>query len=110
MALQRLKPTATGKVPCSGPLESGSWGSMYPILVEWLTLTLWEDNSTRATGTILLFAEDGSWKAALHDRDAGMSCFVSGKSPGDLLAKIELGLRETSLEWRTKTQTYGKRK
>lgn len=62
----------------------------------------WPDGPPRVTGTITLLFEEGMAKAALNDRDAGCSAFVSAKTYTSLFDRIEKGLCEDSLEWRTK--------
>lgn len=76
------------------------WAQKHPALVEFLTLSQWEDGSLRETGTVLLFAEDGVWKACLNDRDAAKVAFVSGTSLEDVLVRAEAGLEEGDLDWR----------
>jgi hypothetical protein len=46
--------------------------------------------------------DQGVWKAAVHDRDRAVSAFLSGKTLTSLLASLEKGLVEDSLEWRAK--------
>lgn len=74
----------------------------YPWLFAFLTAELWEDKSARATGTLLLFTQDGYLKACVNDRDLNRSCFVSAPSLTLLFDLIEDGLAEDHLEWRKK--------
>lgn len=71
----------------------------YPTLHDFLTLTGW-GGKQRKTGTILVFAEDGKWKACVNDRDGGNYCFGSADSFSGLLEALERGLKGGSLDWR----------
>jgi hypothetical protein len=72
----------------------------YPTTVEWLTRTVWEDGAKRATGTVMILAEDGVFKAWLHDREAERSCWLSAGSLLDLVAKVEDVLESGGGDWR----------
>lgn len=99
MTLHRNAPR-NGSPDSSFTYDAGSWGKPYPTILEFLTLTQWEDGTQRATGTLTLMAENGVFKCSLRDRDAGCYCFVSGKSPTTLLEALEKGLAGNSLDWR----------
>ena len=71
-----------------------------PALVEWLTARKWEDGQKRETGTIMLLAEDGVWKAWLHDRDGKRSCWLSAGSLFDLAMRVDEVLRAGAGDWR----------
>lgn len=75
---------------------------LFPTVWEFLSACVWPDGSSRVTGTILLLTESGMVKAAVHDRDAGISTFVSAKSLTGLLTALEEGLGGEGLEWRAK--------
>lgn len=72
----------------------------YPHLFAFLTADTWEDKTTRTTGTLLLFTQDGYLKACLNDRALDRSCFVSAPSLTLLFDLVEDGLEEDHLEWR----------
>jgi hypothetical protein len=95
--------SSNGAVPASpGTSPPCPLALQYPAIAEELTLAEWAPNENRVTSTLLLFVEDGLWKACLHDRDSAKSCFVTGVSWSDLLAHVEQGLRDADLEWRNK--------
>lgn len=70
-----------------------------PTLHDFLTLAGW-GGKQRKTGTCLVFAEDGKWKACLNDRDGGNYCFLASDSLEGLLGALEDGLKAGSLDWR----------
>lgn len=71
----------------------------YPTLHEWLTLC-GLGGTQRKTGTILVFAEEGKWKACTNDRDGGFYAFTSADSLEGLLGALERGLKGGGLDWR----------
>lgn len=102
MALKRCPVSSTGSSPQSASYASCKLAERFPTLWEFLTSSKWEDGGERCTGTMTLMAEQGMVKAALNDRDAGASCFVSGRTLSSLLEAVEKGLDGASLEWRVK--------
>lgn len=108
MALQRLSrgsgpESGSGKKP-----ESCALSKSYPTVCEFLSSVTWPDGSPRVTGTITLLCELGTLKAALNDRDASASAFVSANSFTTLLKAIEAGLSDGSLDWRLKEASGGR--
>lgn len=106
MALKRFERAGT-----DGPLgkrspESCEISVLYPTVMEFLSLQAWEDGTSRLTGTMTLMSDQGTLKAALNDKDAGLSCFVSARSLTGLLEALEKGLGTGSLEWR-ESKTWG---
>jgi hypothetical protein len=71
-----------------------------PCLCEFLCCSSWEGGVARTTGTLLLFFEAGTYRAALHDRDGRETLFASGASLADLLASLEAHLAGGSGDWR----------
>ena len=100
MALQRRKLEAGTGSLVPAPLPSdGYWGKLSD-LCEWLSVSQWEDGSARATGTLMLFAEDGRWKAWLHDRDGSCGAFVSSDGLGSLLQAVNKLVSQPGGDWR----------
>lgn len=100
MPLQRRSdPPPSDGAGVSGP-AAGDWGKWYPLLVEFLSRTAWEDGKKRDTGTVMLMFEGGRWKAYVNDRDRSESCFVTGPSPDGLLSVIEELLATGGGDWR----------
>jgi hypothetical protein len=100
MALQRRQAaTKDGPAPVSAAPSTGYWAKL-PTLCEWLSATTWEDGSSRSTGTVMVFAEDGRWKAWVHDRDASMGCFVSSETLDGLWSAVEKAVGASGGDWR----------
>jgi len=76
----------------------------YPCLAEHVAANAYdgEPAGTRTTSTLLVFCQDGSWKACLHDRAGDRLAFVAGGSLMDVLTRLEAGLEEDDLDWRKK--------
>jgi hypothetical protein len=102
MPLQKLKGSADSGGASSKPLETCPLSKRFPTLAAFLSMTSWPDGEVRCTGTVTLLFEDGLCKAAINDRDASMSAFVSGKTLTSLLEALEKGLDTSSLEFRVK--------
>lgn len=66
---------------------------------DFLTLT-GVGGANRKVGTLLVFAEDGKWKACLNDRDGGNYCFASSDALEGLLEALDRGLQSGGLDWR----------
>lgn len=81
----------------------------FPTLSEFLRTVSWPDGTSRETGTLLLFVQDGCLKACLSDRDAHLVAFASAASLGGLLAALERGLVADTLDWRRTAGAKGGR-
>lgn len=73
--------------------------SRYRPLHDFLTLQ-GIGGKARRTGTVLVFAEDGKWKACVTDRDGGFYAFASNSDLQGLLISVDQGLRAGTLDWR----------
>jgi len=89
-----------------GPLGSGGlatdpeWLQEYPALHEYVTLGTNPDGSVRRTSTLTLFAESGTWKCFLNERDSGASLCASGDTVSGALAALEVMLEGETPPWR----------
>lgn len=110
MPLHRLSAATTGAKPSVRACENSGWLEGSPTLFEFLTQRDWPDGSLREPGTLLVFTEDGHFKACLNDRDSGHSAFASGRTPTDLLEVLEKGLTENGLEWRLKASVSSRKR
>lgn len=76
------------------------WVQEFPALHDYLTLRTDSDGASRRTATLALFAESGSWKLYLNDRDTGASLCASGGSVADTLSALEAMLEADNAPWR----------
>lgn len=102
MSMKRGKRSGSGGGTGGVPDCSCEFATAYPTLAAFLSEGTWEDGAPRETGTITLLWEEGLWKAALNNRDASQSAFVSGRTLGALFEAVEKGIYDDELEWRTK--------
>lgn len=72
----------------------------YPALAAFLTATSYPDGGRRLPGSLTVFADAGCIKAALNDKDASLTAFVSASGLYALLEALERGLQSDGLDWR----------
>ena len=74
----------------------------FPTICEFLTSTAYDGEAagTRQTSTLLVFAQDGAWKACLRDRQEGRCMWVAAAVWNDLLPVLEDALANGSGVWR----------
>lgn len=110
MSIARRSPEPSGGASsgCPGPAMSGLWQA-YPDLFDFLTAAHWPDGKSRLTGTLLLFTDAAAWKCWLHDKDAGMGCFVTGESVEKALEAAERAVGSSGGDWRPDRKPPGKR-
>lgn len=87
--------------------EAVAWGAAHPAVMEYLTADQWPSGGVRVTSTVLVFVEDGVWKACLHDRQDGSTLWVSSGSMPGLMSVLEATLASGQAEWR-KARRSGK--
>jgi len=75
---------------------------IYPTLAEYLTATAYEGDApgTRATSTLLIFAQEGTWRAVLRDRQEARCLWVTASSFDDILGVLENTLTDPNAVWR----------
>jgi hypothetical protein len=79
----------------------------FPLLADFLTLTMWPDGSSRALGTALAFVEGDTVKVCLNDKDAGLVCFVSAPTWEQAWLAAEGALEEGRGDWRASKRQEG---
>lgn len=80
-----------------------------PALWEYLTCDRWEDGKPRQVSTLLVFCEDGVWKACLNDRAAARSLWVVLDVPSGAWDAVERTLTGERPDWRpNRSQGRGK--
>lgn len=72
----------------------------HPDLYDFLALAAFEDGTARERGTLLLFVQDGRWKACLNDKADSCTCFVSGGTVKEVLAAANAALGAGKGDWR----------
>jgi len=76
------------------------WLSEYPALHEYLVVSTNPDGSPRRTSTLTLFAEHGSFKGFLNERQSGASLCATGDSVAATLSALEVMLEAENTPWR----------
>lgn len=74
--------------------------SQYPALFEYLTATQFPDGASRRTSSLTIFAEEGSFKACLNEREGGYALFVTEGRFLAVIEALELLLQEENPPWR----------
>lgn len=72
----------------------------FPATAEYLTSPTMPDGSPRQSATLLVFLEDGRWKARLLDRQEGQALWSSGSTFQELLEALEQALQDGTGDWR----------
>lgn len=74
----------------------------YPTLFDYLTATCYDDDpkQPRITATLLLFGQDGCWKACLRDRAECCCAWAAGPSITELFGVLERELADDTVVWR----------
>lgn len=100
--LEMKKPPVSGNNFLAYAASPDDWLDLYPLLVEHLTATAYDGEAagTRATSTLLIFAQDGTWRAVLRDRQAGRCLWVSCLGAEELLQVLENALGDPGAIWR----------
>jgi len=97
------------KKPVSAPTGRGTLSAQvddlverFPCLAEHLAANAYdgEPAGTRATSTLLVFAQDGSWKGCLRDRQEGRCLWVASPTFFDLFGVLEDALANGAAVWR----------
>lgn len=105
---KRSNPKTAGSTGSSKPVDS-LFSSKSPALFEYLTEDKWEDGKPRPTATLLVFAEQGVFKACVNDRANGVIAWFSDERFQGLLEAVERGLADGTAEWRASKGATGRR-
>lgn len=98
MALRRESPN--GSLVRGSAAADVDFRRDYAVLADYLESTVWEDGSPRQSATLLVFCEDGSYKACVSDRAQGRVSFFSATTFAGLLHEVEQGLAGGGADWR----------
>lgn len=96
----RLKGKANDGVGAKVAPSDSEFEKKYPALWAFLTDDKWSSGDSRETGSVLLFSQEGCWKAMIKDKDSGYIAFVTKNTFKTLLEALERGLVEEKLDWR----------
>lgn len=72
----------------------------WPALYEYMTLTKWPEGGDRKPCSLTLFAEDGSLKGCLSEKNDGLVLFCAGKTLVTMLNALEGLLTAQDTPWR----------
>jgi hypothetical protein len=76
------------------------WLRDFPALHDYLTLGTDSSGAPRRVSTLTLFAEHGSWKVFLNERDVGASICATGDTVNAVLSSLEAMLEADNCPWR----------
>jgi hypothetical protein len=76
------------------------WLHELPALHDYMVCSTNPDGSARRTASLTVFAEHGSFKLWLNDRDSGASLCVSGDTVAGALSSLEAVLEAENPPWR----------
>lgn len=108
MVRKRIANSAGGLGACVKP---GSFMSGKMTLLEaHLIDVAYDDGTPRQTSTLLIFTEQGAWKACLCARDTEEVCFVTAPTFEELVERLEAGLQMEGLDWRRRSGSKGNRR
>ena len=78
----------------------GSALASVPSLMEFLSSTLYEDGSSRLTGTLQISTGSGRWQGKLRDLAEKRYCFVTAETLDNLLLALEEVCQTGEGDWR----------
>jgi hypothetical protein len=78
-----------------------------PVLHAFLTEGKDGQGKERRTSTLLVFVDEGAWKACLTERDHELTLWASSDTLWGLLEALEARLTERPVEWRKKKPWTG---
>lgn len=76
------------------------WVNAHEALWEYLTCEELPDGGERTTSMVVMLAEGGLIKAALQDRQEGLSLWAAAQSVPEVLDALEARLRAGDGDWR----------
>lgn len=91
LTMKFLKKVAEAKARTKGAASQWdkAFATEHPALWEYLTVEQWEDGTERQTATLSCFADGGSWKICLNDRESSQVLFGTGSSLEVCLGTLE---------------------
>lgn len=80
----------------------------FPVLHEFITATSDDAGAARKTATLMLFSEDGRFRAVLHERQHGLSLWRDADSVQGCFEGLETALASGRAEWRKDAKSRGR--
>lgn len=91
---------AASSTPALPGWEPDEIAAAHPTLWAFLTQDTWDDGSSRETGSMLLFADQGQLKCMLRDKANNACLWIAGASISQLLDVAEVKIVEVGADWR----------
>lgn len=100
--LRMKRPTSAPGAPGGKAAPADDLAALFPLLAEHLTSTSYDDDppTARQTSTLLIFAQDGSYRACLRDRQEQRCLWIAAREWGELLPVLEEALGDPDAVWR----------
>jgi hypothetical protein len=105
--LNRLREVAN-KGAAASVVNDPAFAKVCPALHEHMTVTAFDDGQVRSTCSLVLFCEEGVFKACLTDRDTEFSLWGTGETFHGALASLESRLVSPDPGWRKKRPQKGR--
>lgn len=93
----------------SGSLGDEGSRKKYPTLIEWLEAETWADGTKRERSSIIVFVQDGEWRAGLLDKNTQQNLWVTSGDLQGLFKALETRLGDPAADWRPGRVQKGKR-
>lgn len=99
MAIKRVNATDVLGVATALPTNLGSWGKRYPLLVERLVTTTYEDGTRRTKSRPSIEYGNGCWVITLTEPDTALMIQAELDAPDDWLMCLEGLLAAPNPPW-----------
>jgi hypothetical protein len=107
MSLLRRPSVSSKPGVADGPSYDPEFAAKWPGLHEYLTALVWPSGGERKTSTLLIFAEQGTFKACLNERDSLCTLWAAASSVEGVLGALETLLEQEQPPWRESSQGGG---
>jgi len=95
---RRVGPPTIPQEPSARSVSTPPFQQTFPVLWEFLAVQR-DLGEMHKTGSVTLFVDGDKIKLCVNDRPRRHSCFVSGDTLLEALARVDRGLKEGSLNW-----------
>jgi hypothetical protein len=103
---KQVRPSAEG-IRGKDPVDP-TWAKKRPALHEFISEITSASGTAMKAATLMLFAEDSSFKVVLHDRQGECNLWCTGETIEGLLDALEKRLVSGTAEWRKDRPLPGK--